>query len=669
MVQAESIEAIVQENSKRNTILFSYYNPVTGEGSPLERKLVSYTALGNKIWYRIPLPMYEENSGLIDAINKIGSLEETLKSIGQSSDIDSVAAFNKQLIDIRYRHDFEYWAFTCAKIQDKKTKAIFPLKLNFAQRIYFARLERMRLAGIPIRIVLLKARQWGGSTLTQIYMGWIQIILKLNWHSVVVADVEEQSKNINGMYSRLAREYPSMAGIVKLVPYERSTKSRIVEGRGSVISIGSAQKPDNIRSFDLAMAHFSEVAFFKATQQKTPEDLVQSIRAAVSDVPDSLIVLESTAKGVGTFFHREWLKAKSGISGYDPVFIPWYMIERYQLAIPDLPKFIKWVKTNNYAMSLWNQGAALEGINWYFDYKTRENYDDWQMQAEYPTNDTEAFISTGARVFAPNYVKAAQKNCIPPEFVGDITARSQKGKDAFENIEFMETTKGQLSIWALPDKSEEISNRYAITVDIGGRTPDADYSVIKVFDRYFMKDGGKPEVVAVWTGHLDQDLVAWKAAQIAWFYNKGLLVVESNSLDKDELEGSEGEHFLTVLNEIVKFYKNIYARIDQERVKQGLPVRYGFHTDRSTKPMVIDELNGAIREEAYIERDERAANEMDTYEVKPNGKYGATEGTHDDHVMATAIGVWIVFKYMPTPRVIDHRGKTYTKKVVSEASI
>jgi hypothetical protein len=146
-------------------------------------------------------------------------------------------------------------------------------------------------------------------------------------------------------------------------------------------------------------------------------------------------------------------------------------------------------------------------------------------------------------------------------------------------------------------------------------------------------------------------------------------VVESNSLDKDELEGSEGEHFLTVLNEIVKFYKNIYARVDQESVRQGLPVKFGFHTDRATKPMVIDELNGVIREEAYIERDHRAADEMDTYEVKANGKYGAVEGCHDDHVMVTAIGVWICFKFMPLPKVIVHGGSRYSKKMVSEASL
>lgn len=505
--------------------------------------------------------------------------------------------------------------------------------------------------------------------MTQIYMAWIQVIHRTNWHSVVVADIEEQARNINGMYSRFAREYPKAMGELVLVPYERSSKSRVIQGRDCIMSIGSAQKPDNLRSHDLAMCHLSEVGFFKDTPQRSPEDLVQSIRAAVADVPYSLIVLESTAKGVGNFFHREWLSAKSHEGGYEPLFVAWFEIEIYQKEVKNKEQFIDWIFSNSYAQFLWNQGATIEGINWYFDLKKRENYSDWMMQSEFPSTDTEAFISTGSRVFAPDYVKSARKTCIPPSYTGDISGASIKGKDALKDIIFQENIMGLLLIWALPDTEEAISDRYVVTVDIGGRTKDADYSVIKVFDRYWQKDGGKPEVVACFRGHYDQDLIAWKAAQIAQFYNKALLIIESNSLDRDEMEGSEGMHFFTVLDELVKYYKNLYARTDPEKIRLGLPMKYGFHTDMSTKPMVIDELNGALREEAYIERDMRACDEMDCYEVKPNGKYGATEGTHDDLVMATAIGVWACFKYMAVPKLVVRDSRSYSKRIISEASI
>jgi hypothetical protein len=666
----EEITAIIEENSKRNAVLHSYYNPVTGEGSPLERKLVVFTAQGNKLWYYIPASMYDENEKLFDVLNRQGSVEKFLRKLDLPVTPQSIEGFIKGISNIRERYDFEFWGFTNAKIQDKKSKQIIPFKLNFPQRKYLAELEKMRLADEPIRAIIDKARQWGGSTMTEIYMAWIQIVHKTGWHSVVIADVENQARNIRGMYTRLAKNYPEEAGgEIVLVPYEGSTNCRMIRERECIIGVGSAQKPENLRSYDIAMAHLSEVGSFKATLGKTPEDLVQNIRGSIPDVPYSLEILESTAKGVGNFFHREWTAAIEGRSGYVPVFIPWYEIEMYQKPIGNLHEFITWMKADAYASYLWNLGATLEGIKWYTDFKRRKNYDDWRMMSEFPSTWEESFQYTGARVFSPQYVQNARKNCIEPEFRGDIFADSSKGRGAFRNVEFRQTPNGDLYIWGLPDKTENITNRYAVVVDIGGRTRKADWSVIKVIDRYWMKDGGKPEVVAVWAGHLDQDLVSWKAAQIASFYNNALLVIEFNSLDKEEIEGSEGDHSLTVLDEIVRFYRNIYARSDPEKVRHGLPVRYGFFTDRSTKPMVIDELNGALREGAYIERDRRACDEMDTYEVKPNGRYGAAEGCHDDHVMATAIGVWICFKYMPTPKVATGSESVINRTIVSEASL
>jgi hypothetical protein len=124
-----------------------------------------------------------------------------------------------------------------------------------------------------------------------------------------------------------------------------------------------------------------------------------------------------------------------------------------------------------------------------------------------------------------------------------------------------------------------------------------------------------------------------------------------------------------VLDEIVKYYSNMYARTTPDKIRQGIPIKYGFHTDKSTKPMIIDGLNGALREESYIERDLRACDEMDTYEIKPNGSYGAVEGTNDDLVIVTAIGVWACFKYMPMPHLVTKRRTDIGKRIVSEASI
>ena len=652
-MNASDVNSIIRENKARRKALFAPYDPVTGVGSPIERERIEFSVGGNEFVWGIPVTMYNENAALIDAIARDHKLESVLQSHGIPADNTGIELFLRDLINQRFRYDFEFWAVTAARIQDKRTKQIVPFSLNQPQRKVLAVPERMRVAGVPIRIIIDKARQWGGSTLVQIYMAWIQLIHRTRWHSCIVTDVEEQARNIRAMYSRLITNYPKDLGGFELSPLEGSNKNRRIDERDCSIIIGSSQKPDSLRTFDLAMSHLSEVSFWRTTELRSAEDLAQSVRAGVAQVPFSLIALESTAKGVGNFFHREWLSAMDGKSAYAPVFVAWFEIELYQKDIPeaDLSAFVKWMDAEPYASYLWSLGATLEGIKWYFDFKNGENYDEWRMKSEFPSTWEESFQATGARVFSPAYVNQARKHKMDPEFVGDIRGKTIRDKTALEDIELIQADRGNLFIWMYPDKEEQVSNRYVVSMDIGGRSPEADYTVMRVFDRYGIMDGGVPETVATFKGHIDQDLGAWKAVQLAKFYNNALFIPESNSYDKTSVE-AEGDHFLTILDEIVKYYPNIYARTDPEKIRQGIPVKYGFHTNPVSKPMIIDFLNAALRDELFYERDDRVFSELDTYEIKPNGRYGAVDGCHDDMVMATAIGLWACLKHLPPPRII-----------------
>ena len=74
------------------------------------------------------------------------------------------------------------------------------------------------------------------------------------------------------------------------------------------------------------------------------------------------------------------------------------------------------------------------------------------------------------------------------------------------------------------------------------------------------------------------DLLAWKAAQIASFYDDALLVIESNTLEtKDRDRVVDGNQAPFILNQIKEVYPNLYARKQSdEDIKEGKPVRYGF---------------------------------------------------------------------------------------------
>ena len=234
------------------------------------------------------------------------------------------------------------------------------------------------------------------------------------------------------------------------------------------------------------------------------------------------------------------------------------------------------------------------------------------------------------------------------------------------NCKFVKGT-GNLEIWYMPDLETPMRNRYIVSVDVGGVGDKSDYSCIRVADRYSMTEGGVPEIVAQWHGHIEHDKLAWKAVQIAHLYGDALLVIESNTL---ETEGTEGNNFEYILNEIAGTYFNLYSRTSETEIRQGRPRRWGFHTNPSTKPMVINFLVKAIRDGLYIEHCTATCDELDLYEFKENGKeMGAIEGNHDDRVMATAILVWICYNY-PLPTYINNNNFYKRKrKIISEASI
>lgn len=632
-------DKIIAANKVRHAALFPLYDPYTGVGSPISRfKLLvcgaTYMLLPNSMC-------------AIELVSKIVAAG-SIKAFADKHKM-KVAAVETSLTKLRLGCDFEFWAVTCVKIQDKQSKRLVPFVLRNAQRKLLAILMQGVEQQQPIRIILLKARQWGGSTLVQLFMAWIQLFHRRAWHSVIVTDVEDQARNIRKMYTRMASGHPHAVFPIKFKPFEGSQKNREVVGRDCVIYLGSMQQPDSIRSADVMMAHLSEVGLWKATLGKKPEDIMQSIAGTIpSNEPLSIIVVESTAKGVGNYFHRAWQDACSGKSGYTAVFVAWWEIEIYQSPFANHNQMVDFVESmsvdEKYCFEL---GATLEGINWYRHKKRLDNMDDWRMACEYPTTAAAAFASTGRRAHAPSYVLSMRRFCREPLFVGDMFADAAYGSRAIDStLHFEPTPTGLLWLWAKPEAGYK--NRYVVSVDIGGRTDGADYSVISIIDRYWLLDGGVEECIGTWVGHLDQDLVIWRAVQIAVYFGGALLVVERNSLD---VKGTQGDHSFTILDEIKDDYSNIYYRSDPQLIREGFPVKYGFHTNTATKTDLVTKFNRRLRENSYIERDSRALDQADYYEIKPDGSYGAVDGQHDDIYMSRAIGL-LVSETMPSPCLI-----------------
>lgn len=537
---------------------------------------------------------------------------------------------------LRCRHDFEYWCATCAVVRLKDEGRDGPFILNAPQRRVAAVLEGDRTARQPIRLILLKARQWGGSTLVQMYMAWIQSCLRRDWNSLICAHVKDAASGIRGMYTKLLDNYPAdlWDGDEKpqFKPYERTCNVRQIVGRGCRVTIGSSENQDAVRGADYAMAHLSETAFWASTPQRSPQGFIQAVCGAITLQPDTLVAVESTANGVGNYFHTEWLRCKEGRGDKHAVFVPWYEIEIYRLA-PPCPEAVA-ATLDDYERRLWDMGLALDQVYWYRR-KAAEYGSLDQMHAEFPTDDVEAFLNSGSGVFSPPCVEALRKGCCKPGAVGALDA---------SGTGFVADSKGSLSVWELPVRH----GRYVVAVDVGGRSAKADWSVIAVLK---VPRQGLPEVVAQWRGHVDHDMLARKSAAVARFYNKALLIIESNTFETADSGGATDSN-LFVLNRLASEYGNLYRRRTFDKVTNTYSTNVGFHTNRSTKALLIGGLIEAVREGAYIERDNEACNELMVYEQRPNGSYGAKDGYHDDILMTRAIALHVIATE-PLPNLPD----------------
>lgn len=673
-----TVDDILAENERRNAMINQPFDPVTGKNSLGDRTLLEIPDYILPIQY-IPIEM--ERESLIGELRDAGSIRLLASRNGENAEKIADA-----LLRLRLRYDFPFWAATVVFIKRKGGGEDVRFVLNRPQRRLIELFEERRKSNLPIRLILLKARQWGGSTCAQLYMSWLQLQHSVGLNSLIIAHQVAGSDEIKDMFDRMIASYPAellyapddpllLSGKAlrnkKMVNVGKSGCIVRVPQRKCKIKIGSAERPDSCRGGDYNLVHLSEVGIWRATDGKSPEDIVRSACGGVLLTPMTLIIYESTANGTGNFFYREYRAAVKGESQFSPMFVSWYEIERYSLPLTperaaELALHLLQNRENDsesprsesgrYLWKLFERGATLEAIEWYIAERAKYN-EHADMAAEYPSDDVEAFAHSGARVFDKYQVERMKEDCRQPELRGEIVAALPDGPDSISDrnsLRFDQTSLGGLLVWSLPDEYKGCTDRYLVVVDVGGRSAKADWSVICVFDRLRMLTDGRPEVCAQWRGHCDADILAWRAARIARFYHDALLVIESNTLEtKDGSRNLDGDQAPYILTQIRDAYANLYVRAGSaESLRDSGGGKLGFHTNVRTKPMVISTLVRAVRDYLYIERCEEALEEMLTYERHANGSFGAIQGSHDDILMTRAIGLHIALHEMDFPRPV-----------------
>ena len=206
LVVSENVAKLIALNRMRNAEIRSKFNPITGEGSIGERKKIEIEDFPFPVQY-VPLSMLKVP--LVRQLLEAGSIRKFLEDCMnvEYSEEDKEKVI-EQYVRIRAKHDFAFWAAMYVFIKQKGGGEDVHFRLNRPQRKLIMRFERCRLQGKPIRLILLKARQWGGSTATQIYMAWLQLVHKVGLNSLIVGHVKDASTEVKDMFDKLIKEYP-----------------------------------------------------------------------------------------------------------------------------------------------------------------------------------------------------------------------------------------------------------------------------------------------------------------------------------------------------------------------------------------------------------------------------------------------------------------------------
>lgn len=495
----------------------------------------------------------------------------------------------------RLRDDFEYWAAACYTIIDKDGE-FTTLKLNAAQRHVYKEMKRMEAAGLPIRIIILKGRQQGISTLIEAWQLW-RTSQNAAKRAYVLAHV---ALSTNALFEQTRRGYDNLPDIMKPKKRRSNTRELVFGELDSSLNMATAGGSSIGRGSTFQYVHASEVGFWESG---TAETNWNGLYATVPNSPDSLIAVESTANGIGGLFHRLWTDAERGQSEFTAIFIPWFWSPEYRM-----PASEDFQPTPMEADLIREFSLDPEQLTWRRGKVRTVGLD--LFNQEYPNTPKDAFLTSGRPVFEPILIHRALDAAPEPIMRMALEVNSDD-----EEV-FVEHSRGELSIYESPDPG----GAYYIGADVAEGVRDGDWSVAQVLN-------GKREQVAVWRGLIYPDAFANVLAALGDLYNDALVAVELNN------------HGILTANVLAKdlAYPNVFTDITVDKITDEETVRLGFTQNPKTRPMIINKLRAEVRDGTILIRDRMTMKEMLSFAVTSGGRMEAEASAHDDHVMSLAI--------------------------------
>jgi hypothetical protein len=511
---------------------------------------------------------------------------------------EKLKATRKKLLE-----DFEFYAKHCVRIRTKKG-TIVNLVFNQVQRRFAQLIIDQMLTTGYVRMVVLKARQQGLSTVITAWQYW-WVSQRKAQKGLVMAHEADATATLWDMYKRVHDNVPD---IVKPHNKYNSKNELTFDVLDSALRIATAGGRGVARGDTLQVCHLSEVAFWPPGFAKANfNGLIQ----AVPDERGTAVFIESTAQGMVGKFREAWIGATNGSTGYVPFFSAWFESDEYTATdvpedfqpTPEEQKLVEAFKLSH-GQLIWRRRKIANSTPELF------------MQ-EYPATPDEAFISTGRPVFEPKLLN----DQIRALHTDDKIIRRMSVDGITDNIGVLhDNSRGELTIYAERDDKQT----YVIGADVGMGVRGGDPSVAQVLD-------GNQNLVATWRGVVHPDYFAKVLATLGYHYHTALIAPERNN---------HGLVTCITLRDLL--YPALYTDVLEGTLDDGKDtIRLGFFTSEATKPLIIDKLRSAFKSGDVVIYDKPTLDEMLTFVVTESGKLQAEDGAHDDTVIALALALYV----------------------------
>ena len=491
------------------------------------------------------------------------------------------------------------------KIRDKNGKVI-PLKLNEPQMKYYNVIKELHEQRKPIRIIILKARQMGFSTETESII-FKNVVTNHNYNAGIVAHKEDSTANLFNMSKRMLEYLPD-----SIKPEQKKSNAKELvfnndkgTGLDSKMKCMTAGGKGIGRSDTFTALHLSELAFWEGDKQ----DILLGLLQAVPNIPESMVIIESTANGFD-YFKELWDKAVAEENDFYPLFVGWNELKEYQMTYTGF----ELTEDEIELQTVYN--LTFEQLTWRrWCIKNNCGGDIDKFKQEYPICPDEAFLSTGQCYFDKDKVIKRIRKVVDPIKRGSFLYKYENNQ--ISNIRFNENIKGTIKIFEEPQEGVP----YVLAGDTAGE--GSDNFTAQVINNITGKQ------VAVLKQQYSELEYAQQVYCLGLYYNTALIGIETN--------------FSTYPNEKLQEwdYPNLYIREKADTYVNRYNKSFGFKTTPVTRPLILGQLQEIVLEEIDNINDIDTLREMLTFIKNKVGRPEAEVGFHDDLVMALAIVYYI----------------------------